>query len=63
MIIISYADYDEAELDDYTPQVVHVDTVNRAVPAEVAQRMINAAPGPMLYEEIPADTATTPTDS
>jgi aspartate 1-decarboxylase len=31
VIVITYADYDEAELDDYEPRVVHVDASNRAV--------------------------------
>lgn len=55
VIVISYADYDEAELDAYFPQVVHVDTANRPVPAEVAQQMLDAEPGPVLYEEFTAD--------
>jgi aspartate 1-decarboxylase len=29
IIVISYADYDEAELADYAPRVVHVDERNR----------------------------------
>ena len=33
LIIITYADYQDAELDKYTPSVVHVDQWNRAVPA------------------------------
>ena len=56
VIVISYADYDEAELDDYFPQVVHVDTANRPVPAEVAQQMANAEPGPVLYQEFDAES-------
>lgn len=32
IIVISYADYDEAELAAYEPRVVHVDTQNRPVP-------------------------------
>jgi aspartate 1-decarboxylase len=28
IIVISYADYDEAELEDFSPRVVHVDEVN-----------------------------------
>jgi aspartate 1-decarboxylase len=28
IIVISYADYDEAELEDFAPRVVHVDDVN-----------------------------------
>lgn len=31
VIVISYADYDEAELESYTPRVVHVDERNRAL--------------------------------
>jgi aspartate 1-decarboxylase len=38
VIVISYASYDEAELDRYEPRVVHVDRSNRIidVDAEVA---------------------------
>ena len=32
VIIVSYADYEEAELADYAPVVVHVDTNNRVLP-------------------------------
>ena len=32
IIVISYADYDEAELARYEPRVVHVDRQNRPVP-------------------------------
>jgi aspartate 1-decarboxylase len=37
VIVISYAQYDAAELDDYEPRVVHVDRANQvvAVDAEV----------------------------
>jgi aspartate 1-decarboxylase len=31
IIIITYADYDDAELDDYVPRVVHVDSSNTVV--------------------------------
>jgi aspartate 1-decarboxylase len=31
VIIITYADYEDAELDDFEPTVVHVDTANRPV--------------------------------
>jgi aspartate 1-decarboxylase len=31
VIVITYADYEDAELDDYEPTVVHVDTANRPV--------------------------------
>jgi aspartate 1-decarboxylase len=38
VIVISYAQYDAAELDEYEPRVVHVDRENRivAIDAEVA---------------------------
>ncbi len=39
VIIITYADYDDAELVDFRPRVVHVDTQNRPVPAEVAEAL------------------------
>lgn len=31
IIVISYADYDDAELDEYAPRVVHVDATNTVV--------------------------------
>jgi aspartate 1-decarboxylase len=47
VIIITYGDYEDAELDDYEPTVVHVDTANRAVdPALV--------PGGRRWVELPA---------
>jgi aspartate 1-decarboxylase len=35
VIVITYAEYDDAELDDYRPTIVHVDTANRAVDPEL----------------------------
>ena len=35
IIVISYADYNEAELEEYAPRVVHVDEQNRPVPVAV----------------------------
>ncbi len=35
VIVITYADYETAELDGYEPRVVHVDQWNRQVAAEV----------------------------
>jgi len=55
VIILTYADYDENELNDYTPQIVHVDTSNRPIPAEIAQQMMDAQPGPILYEDFDAN--------
>jgi aspartate 1-decarboxylase len=31
IIVITYGDYDEAELEDYVPRVVHVDGTNRII--------------------------------
>ena len=55
IIVISYADYDEAELADYAPRVVHVDTANRQVD-EVTAELLAAqrGPAPHRYVEVPA---------
>lgn len=58
VIVITYADYDEAELDDYEAKVVHVDAANRAVD-DVTAELIAAEeaasrPGPYRYVEIDA---------
>ena len=52
VIVLTYADYEDDELNDYSPQVVHVDNTNRPVPTDVAQQMINAERGPVLYEDV-----------
>jgi aspartate 1-decarboxylase len=36
IIVISYADYSEADMEAYAPRIVHVDEQNRAVPIPVA---------------------------
>ena len=36
VIVITYASYDESELDAYEPLIVHVDECNRPIPAEQA---------------------------
>src|SRR5262245_44892107 len=55
VIVITYADYDEAELADYEPQVVHVDESNRPVPAHVARELAaQQVPGPLRYRDVPA---------
>ena len=38
VIVITYAEYDEAELAAYAPQIVHVDEGNRSITAEQAVR-------------------------
>ena len=55
VIIITYGDYEDSELDDHTTQVVHVDNQNRPVPAEVAQEGLSAEPGPIPYREFVHD--------
>jgi len=38
VIVITYAEYEEAELAGYEPQIVHVDEDNRVISAEQAVR-------------------------
>ncbi len=37
IIVISYADYDQSELESFEPAIVHVDRSNRAITEELAQ--------------------------
>ena len=37
VIVITYADYDEAELDGFAPRIVHVDAANRIIDGEMAR--------------------------
>lgn len=50
VIIISYADYDEADLEEYAPTIVHVDTANRTVSEALARELA----GERFYREIAA---------
>jgi aspartate 1-decarboxylase len=50
VIIISYAEYDDAELEDYAPTIVHVDTANRRVGEDLAKELA----GDRYYREISA---------
>ncbi len=55
VIIISYADFDEAELATYTPRVVHVDTANGIVDEETARVLAQLdQPAPRRYVEVQA---------
>jgi len=46
IIVITYADYDDADLDDHQPRIVHVDDQNRPVTmAMAARRSVPAGPG------------------
>jgi len=42
IIVISYADYDQAELEHYEPSVVHVDTANRQIDAATAEQLASS---------------------
>ena len=52
VIVLSYADYDDSEMEAHSPLVVHVDGHNRPVPEDIAVKLAEN-PGPVLYEEIP----------
>jgi aspartate 1-decarboxylase len=57
IIVISYADYEGAELDGYAPRIVHVDTSNRQID-EVTAELLAAGqqgPAPHRYVEVPAN--------
>jgi len=41
VIVITYADYDEAELETYVPKIVHVDQLNRLI--SLAEAQLDAA--------------------
>ena len=53
IIVISYADYDAAELEQYEPLIVHVDTANRRIDA--AQAEAEQGPAPQRYIEVVAN--------
>ncbi|MCB0977531.1 MAG: aspartate 1-decarboxylase [Acidimicrobiales bacterium] len=53
VIIISYADFEEAELDGFEPTVVHVDTANIPVDATTAAALAALdTPAPRPYVEV-----------
>ena len=55
VIIISYADFEEAELAEYKPTIVHVDTDNVVVDAETARLLAGLDnPAPRRYVEVDA---------
>ncbi|OXM58502.1 aspartate 1-decarboxylase [Amycolatopsis thailandensis] len=41
VIIMTYGSYDETELDDYAPTVVHVDDANRPISAHEAEDLVD----------------------
>jgi len=54
VIIISYADYEQAELDGYEPRVVHVDLRNQPIDALTAELIAaeQQGPAPRRYVEV-----------
>lgn len=55
VIVISYADYTEAELEGYEPTIVHVDTANTQIDEDTARALADlTAPAPRRYIEVPA---------
>lgn len=57
IIVISYAEYDVAEMADYVPRVVHVDTGNRQIDAVTAELLATdqSGPAPHRYVEVPTN--------
>lgn len=47
VIVITYAEYDEVELQSYAPRVVHVDARNRHIGEQVARDLVG---GPAWHE-------------
>jgi aspartate 1-decarboxylase len=43
VIVITYADYESSELDNFVPKVVHVDEKNRAIPEVLARKVTSSA--------------------
>jgi aspartate 1-decarboxylase len=56
IIVISYADYEPAELEGYTPRIVHVDRANRPVDEMTAGLLAaeQQTVGPQRYVEVSA---------
>jgi aspartate 1-decarboxylase len=55
VILISYAEYEDAELAAYEPTIVHVDTANGIVDEQTAQALAALhTPAPRRYVEVDA---------
>ncbi len=53
IIVISYADYEDAELEGYEPRIVHVDTSNHQIDAVTAELLAaSTGPGPQRYVDV-----------
>ena len=58
VIIISYADYSEVELEEYEPRVVHVDASNQLIDAQTAAALAALdRPAPRRYVDAEASAA------
>ena len=55
VIVISYAEYEDSELDAYAPTVVHVDRSNRPVDALTAELIARASQGPAPHAYVEVD--------
>ena len=57
VIVVSYAEYDEEELADYEPLIVHVDAANRQVDSVTAELIATEQRGsaPHRYVDVPAN--------
>ena len=55
VIVLTYADYEPAELEEYAPTVVHVDTANQIVDEDTACALAALeTPAPRRYVEVDA---------
>ncbi len=58
VILISYADFSDEEMEGYAPRIVHVDSDNGLVDEETAQVLAGLdRPAPRRYVEVPAPIA------
>ena len=57
VIIISYADYEQAELEGYEPTIVHVDRSNQEIDALTAELIATeqSGPAPHRYVDVEAE--------
>jgi aspartate 1-decarboxylase len=51
IIVITYGDYEDAELDGFAPKVVHVDRANRQIDESMAmlEATMSRTDGPLVY--------------
>jgi aspartate 1-decarboxylase len=55
IIMISYADYEQAELAHYEPRVVHVDTQNNQIDEVTAELLAEQTRGPAPHRYVEVD--------